>query len=261
MKHLGVIKSDTWISILNWIGTPAILIYIVAMLIEPWFVSDGNSWDYVQEVWDRWQTFNAAVIAFVSSLIAFNISRFNEHKQREREFVAAKALLPQTLSELTRYFKDSSIFLKDVWDQLATNPNARPTVQIALPALPETYQSVISGCIKHAEPDVGQYLAEVLKDLQIHNARLSDMHVNLSYPHATMLVIPHNVMSYLYSLGKLQAMVNRLFGFARNSEPFKDDALTYEDFRSAYSGTFGLWPEDIDDLVGFTQRAISRGSN
>lgn len=261
MRHLGVIKPDTWILILNCVGVPAILLYMYAMLLKPWLVPNVDSWIYVQEVWSRWQTFNASVVAFISSLIAFNISRYNERKQREREFVAAKALLPQTLSELTRYFKDSSIFLKDVWDQLATNPNARPTVQIALPTLPETYQSVISSCIKHAEPDVGQYLAEVLKDLQIHNARLSDMHVNLSDPHATMMVLPHNVMSYLYSLGKLQAMVNRLFGFARNSEPFNDDALTYEDFRSAYSGTFDLWPEDIGDLVGFTKRTILRSSD
>ena len=258
MKHLGVIKSDTWISILNWIGTPAIVIYIFAMLITPWFVSDVESWAYVQEVWDRWQTFNAAVIAFVSSLIAFNISRFNEHKQREREFVAAKALLPHALSELTKYFKESSVFLKDVWDQLDSHPNARPAIQTPLPNPPKNYQPIFTECIKYAEPDVAEYLADVMRGLQIHNARLSDMRQTLSDPQSPMMVLPINVTSHFYSLGKLQAMINRLFPFSRNG-PFDDEALTYDDYRAAYSATFDLWPEDIGDLVEFTKRAISKG--
>ncbi len=258
MKHLGVIKSDTWVLILNWIGTPAIVIYIVAMLITPWFVIDVESWAYVQEVWDRWQTFNASVIAFVSSLIAFNISRFNENKQREREFVAAKALLPHALSELTKYFKESSVFLKDVWDQLELNRNARPVMQTPIPASPKDYQPIFTQCIKYAEPDVAEYLADVMRGLQIHSARLSDMQQTLSDPQSSMMVLPSNVISNLYSLGKLQAMINRLFSFSRNGL-FDDEALTYDDYRAAYSATFDLWPEDIGDLEEFTKRAISRG--
>jgi hypothetical protein len=259
MRHLGGIKADTWVLILNCVGAPAILLYLYAMLLKPWLVPNVDSWIYVQEVWSRWQTFNASVVAFISSLIAFNINRYNERKQREREFVAAKALLPHSLSELTKYFKDSSIFLKNLWDQFETNPNTRPTVQVLLPTLPETCQSIFSDCIKYAEPDVGEYLADVLSGLQIHNARLSDLNATLSNPQPTMIVLQQNVMSYLYSLGRLQAMINRLFGFARSSEPFRGDALTYEEFHTAYSATFDLWPEDIGDLVGFTKRAISRG--
>jgi len=152
------------------------------MLIEPWFASQPWSWIYVQEVWDRWQTFNAAVIAFVSSLVAFNISRYNENKKREREFVAVKALLPHALSELTKYFKESSVFLISVWNQLDENPDSRPILKSELPVLPSTFQPIFTDAIKFAEPDVAEYLANVMRGLQIHNARLLDMRTTLSDP-------------------------------------------------------------------------------
>ena len=96
MKHIGILKPDTLVSLLNGIGVPATIIYFSCMLLYPWI--DGNFyWSHVQDIWDRWQSLNVGVLAFISSIIAFNISRFNANKQREREFTAAKAFLPMTL--------------------------------------------------------------------------------------------------------------------------------------------------------------------
>ena len=47
------------------------------------------------------------------------------------------------------------------------------------------------------------------------------------------------------------------FGFARGMESFNGSNIVWEDYRNAYSN-LDIDAEDVDDLVGFTQRAISR---
>lgn len=62
-----------------------------------------DSWDVkqVQSIWHHWQALNVGMLAFMSSLVTFYISKFNANNQRERNFVAARAFLPEALSELT----------------------------------------------------------------------------------------------------------------------------------------------------------------
>jgi hypothetical protein len=43
-------------------------------------------------VWYRWQTLNVRRLAFISSVIAFNIAKYNASKQRERQFIAASSI-------------------------------------------------------------------------------------------------------------------------------------------------------------------------
>lgn len=74
------------------------------MFIYPW-LNLGWSWGLVEDVWDRWQGLNVGMLAFISSVTAFNIGRYNAEKQREREFMASKAFLPDALSGLTSYLQ------------------------------------------------------------------------------------------------------------------------------------------------------------
>lgn len=72
----------------------------------------------------------------------------------------------------------------------------------------------------------------------------------------------HNLITYVYRLGELQAMVNRLFPFARGQEPLDTSALTWDDFKNAY-GNLGFWIDEIriDDtmnLEAFSKRALDR---
>ncbi|OOF32629.1 hypothetical protein BZJ21_15105 [Salinivibrio costicola subsp. alcaliphilus] len=75
-----------------------------------------------------------------------------------------------------------------------------------------------------------------------------------------MGIIKENIRSYLYRLGELQALVGRLFNYSRGIEKFDDSPLSWDDFKNAY-GNLDLWIEEIDDLKGFTKRAIVRGDN
>ncbi|MEW8626991.1 MAG: hypothetical protein AB2551_14655 [Candidatus Thiodiazotropha sp.] len=91
-------------SVINWIGVPFAFLYFISMFIIP-LVDNALNWGGIQNVWDRWQSLNVGMLAFISSITAFNISRFNANKQRERDFLAAKAFLPDALSELIDYFE------------------------------------------------------------------------------------------------------------------------------------------------------------
>lgn len=224
------------------------------MFIFPWVDGAGN-WLYVQNVWDRWQSLNVGMLAFISSITAFNISRFNANKQRERDFLAAKAFLPAALSELCAYFKLSATILIRAWE---TDRNNR--LDIESPSLPENYKQVFGQCIKFAEPDVGDYLSKILVRLQVHDARLMELisqYGGANHPNR------HTIISYLYRLGELQAFMNKLFPFARNEEEFDSSRLQWEDFRNAF-GNLDVWYQDyrIDEnmnLEDFTRRAINRG--
>ena len=225
------------------------------MFVHPWTTGD---WKYVQEVWDRWQTFNAGAVAFLASLIALNIAKLNENSQREREFIAAKAYLPSTLSSLIEYYKQSARTLSSLW-----SPSAANGAQIHLPSSPTDYRDVFSNCIRHAEPAVGTYLSNVLTLLQIHEARMKDA-VGSFQTRGGAATNQSNLITYLMRLGELYALAANLFEFARGKSPFQDKQLAWEDLRQAFS-LLDLEPDEfsIDEkvnLTAFTQRWLVRTS-
>lgn len=258
MKHLGIVKPDTLVNLLNWVGLPVVVAYFFSMFIFPLF-DGGGDWVHVQAVWDRWQSINVGMLAFISSITAFNISRYNANKQRERNFLAAKAFLPAALSELSVYFKSCAAILLQGWE--ATNNRE---FNAEAPVLPEDYKKVFEHCIKYAEPDVGDYLSRILVWLQIHDSRLKS-YVKGFNEEGRITPDRHNLISYLYRIGELQALINKIFEFARNMGKFDSNPLEWEDFRDAYMN-LDISIEDMHisedmNLEAFTKRAIERNAN
>lgn len=233
--------------VVNWLGIPSVALYVYSMLIHPWIDGHG-SWVHVQAVWDKWQTFNAALLAFLASLVALNISRIKEEKQRERDFLASKAFLPAAFSELSLYFKASATTLERIWETGVAG--------VVAPAPPNVYRDVFKDCIRHATPEIGEYLADILVKLQIHEARLENT------TQGTLAADRHTLISYLYSLGHLKVLIDKQYEFARGDAQFDRIAANWDDFRNAYS-ILGLHLEDyeIDErwtLKAVTERAIER---
>ncbi len=254
MKHIGLINPSKLIDTLNWIGPPIIVIYFFSMFAYPWLENNGD-WTLVQNVWDRWQSLNVGMLAFISSLIAFNIARYNAEKQRKRDFSAAKAFLPAALAELCEYLKSSANIFIQGWEIDDDN-----VTTVETPNMPVGYKDVFQNCIRYAEDDVGDYLAYILMRLQIHNSRLSDYVNNLGRPDR-LNPDRHNLFSYLFRLGELQALIGKLFKFARNEESFKYHSLEWEDYSNAY-GNLEIWYSDFKinetmNLEDLTKRAIA----
>ncbi len=252
MNHIGILKPDTLVTLLNRVGLPIVFIYFISMFAYPWF-DGGANWQYVQNVWDRWQGLNVGMLALVSSITAFNISRYNANKQRDRDFLAAKAFLPHSLSELCSYFDSCASLLQRAWN--GTNGDGLKSDQIELP---ESYKEVFSNCIRYAESDVGSYLSRILVKLQVNHSQLTSLDDERGAFYKA------NLISYLYRLGELQGMVNKLFGFARSTEEFDSSPLEWENFRNSFSIWFTFYDNfsagENMSLEEFTKRAIQRNN-
>ena len=255
LRRFGLLDGGKFVSLVNVLGGIPCVIYLFAMLLYPWVAGEW-SWSYVQSVWDRWQALNVGLLAFLSSLIAFNIARYNANQQRERNFIAARAFLPSALSELVPYFKASAQVFKKSWDT-----DSHGLGGMATPELPETYKSVFADCIRYASPEIGDHLSRILVRLQVHDARLRGL-LHPDEEITVRVVDKYSLLTYFYRLGELQALVGLLFDFARGESDFKNSELEWEDFKNAYSN-LNLWHDEfaIDEytnLKTFTARQISK---
>lgn len=220
------------------LSTPLLVLYFFSMFVFPWF---GGDWEYVQSVWDRWQALNVGMLAFASTIIAFGIAQAESERQRHRQFIAARAFLPQALSDLTSYFRSSAGVFAAVLK--------KKDVAIATPSLPDDYKEIFSRCIQFAEPAVSEYLAGILSDLQVHQARLG----GLTAP--GMVNQRDALMSYIYSLVGLQARVNGIFDFARGEANIPERPPTWDEVKNAFLNLkLHVEGVDVEELKAFTNK-------
>jgi hypothetical protein len=229
-------KLDKLITLLRWPVAAFGGIYFACMIVAPWIIGEW-SWSYVQDVWDRWQGVNVGILAFGASFIAFEVARYSESRQRKREFLAARAFLPEALSQLTAFLKGSVEVHMAAWN------NAPP---VAFPLAPSQYKDVFANSIRHADSDTGEQLSALLSEilvwLQVHTARLESFIENPAHTAAMKKI---NALDGLRLVGELQAKVNRLFEFARGMGELDSRPLVWDDYKTAYSN-LGL---DIENLV------------
>ena len=257
MSGFSLLSPHRYIKVFNWVGAPLILLYIASMFFIP-FITTGGDWKHIQNIWDRWQSLNVGMLAFVSSLVAFNISRYNAEQQRTRDFVAARSFLPESLSELTSYCKESMEVFAEAWRRASDHGDRCNTpLEIKRPYLPESYRGVFSKCISLADSEVGDRLSYILMLLQVHHARLNGLFD--MFQNNESVVMPENIISYFYRIAEIQALINKTFDFARGLEDFDGGDLVWEDYRSAL-GANDIWVSDFDRLQGFIERAIERGN-
>lgn len=250
-------RADRLVHILYWVTGIGGFAYAVDMFVAPLFFTCAD-WDCVQDTWDRWQSLNVGILAFMSSVIALSISRLNAKNQKERQFIAARAFLPHALSELCRYFKSSSAVLRCFWEEMDSQAGKYigPSPK-DFDELPDLYKEVFSRCIEFAEPEVGDQLSFILVRLQVFHSRMESLKSSLGS--TTNQLSPHELITYLFSLAQLQALINQLFPFARGQELFDSEPLTWEVYQNAYAN-LDLWLSDYEGLEDFTKQRIAKGS-
>jgi len=237
------------------------LVYFACMFVGPG-VSGRFSWDHYQDVWHYWMPLNVGILAFTSSVIALNIAKYNANRQRERQFIAARAFLPHALSALIDYCRSSAEVWQEAWERTGSGSplvTLRAGLSSSAPDLPSSYESIFSRCIEHADPAVANYLAQIIVKLQVHHSRLKMME-GAYRPHRAISTTRSYVRGNLYALGEIYALISKLFGFARGIEPFDGSEPTWENFKNAYS-ILRLHPERFDDLEKFTKRRLDKEDN
>ncbi|EPO0008742.1 hypothetical protein ACT5DH_003807 [Vibrio alginolyticus] len=248
---MGRIDLDLMLKVGNKVCLFAFTLYLISMLIYPFIVSNFN-WKYVHSVWYTWQALNVGVLAFISSVIAFNISRYNANKQTEREFIASKALLPKALSELSEYCEESSKIVVESYERGRSRKLRRDKLTSAVTPYPEFHVTVFQDCIRHAQPEVADYLANILMLLQIHHSRMQSMPSEQGSNY-------HYYKSCLYSLAHKQVLIDNIFDFARGIEGFERKVLNWEQYAGIYR-RFSVDTDDCEDLKKFTLSQISRNT-
>ncbi|MFM2598566.1 hypothetical protein [Vibrio fortis] len=201
------IKTATSILIIALIGT-----YFMMMIIKPWY-DGGGEWLYVHDVWSNWQTLNAAMIAFSASLLAVYAARYSEEKKRQRQLIAARAMLPQALSDFTQHTTNlASFYLEtyDFWSTGQNNPTDRPTPP---KQSIDGAVAIFSNCMQQANIEVVEMMAKVLSMNQYISARAESEYNDSFLVRKAMWKL--NMESQLCELGEMQALINRLFSYGR----------------------------------------------
>lgn len=246
--------ADRFLSVLNWLIFALSCLYAYSMLIHPWI---NGGWNYVHAVWLDWQSLNVGILAFLASVIAFNVSRYNAAQQRRRELVAARSFLPESLSELTDYFRKCGAILYDEYTFTKQPQNTPPNLEV--PSLPIGYKEIFSRCISLADRELAEHLSYILSRLQIHHSRMCEL-IEERDPNSPAASNKSNILAYMFCLGELRALINNTYAYARGDVDFSSTPLDIESYKTAYAN-IGIDIYGNDDLIAFTRRAIKSPNN
>lgn len=215
-----------------------LLIYFISMVLYPLYMG-GGKWKYLHEVWYDWQAWNVGFLAFSSTLILFNISRYQATQQVHRELIATRAFMPEALSELNQYCHECVKALKVMHEAFKEEErdqsffDSKVKRSIDLPVQPTKYREIFSKCISLADANVSEYLAHILKCMQIQNSRMSGMHSKYCGTDQTIWGTAGTLTGMTMTC-ELYQLINNLFAYARGEqEPFATTELTMKSFDSS----------------------------
>ncbi|WP_027468596.1 hypothetical protein [Deefgea rivuli] len=245
-----IYRDEKPIFYISAISLIAALAYVFCMLIYPFFV---GGWKTAHAAWYDWQTFNAGILAYFSTLILFYISRYHALQQQRREFIAARSFLPHALSELTQYLKECASLLSKASQFIDNNREQKPEFLLDLKS-PEKYIQTFEKCIALAQPQFSVYLSQILIRLQINQTRLEGVSESI-YGRNHLLITKRNINSYFFRLAELQCLINAIFAYSRGMSDFELKPLDKDAFINAYA-CLEVFIEHFDGLDEFTDSHI-----
>ncbi|MDC9499699.1 MULTISPECIES: hypothetical protein [Pseudoalteromonas] len=180
-------------------------VYVCFMIITP----INNGWQSAITTWKEWQTFNAAIIAFLSTLLIVHSTKISERKNMLRKRNATKAFMPTALAELCDYMKSLIQLLEKLHQgneafELKVKPNIPAQAFIRIEKFIE--ESV------HQDQKLVEHLIIVINSIQIFDSRLT-----------ALLTEKHSVSKQeraLYQIDQfilLHALISGMFDYTRNN--------------------------------------------
>lgn len=201
-----------------------ISIWIIEMVIIP-TIDTGLNWSEIQKVWDRWQTLNSGMIALLAAMLAIYAAQHTENARRQRELIAARALLPLALSELHKYCSELAIFIKSEYLEWDINrPDEVLTTDNKVPERPAAWVfDAFKNCMIHANENEAKFMASILSEAQIINSILHD------YKHKNHLIMESTFSGYSTYLCDMHAKLGRMFKYSREHTPLFTENITNEE--------------------------------
>lgn len=231
----------------------------VAQFLAIFLPLSGAIWMFAREEGPRfmiilhaWQTLLTGLLAIVAAGVGgYFVHRqttTTERLERERvvrRFESEKAVLPHTLSAVLAYAREAVEFLKDV--QALVPPGNRTLPKgVALAKRPpiapkEAIEQIVRLIQASHDSDLRTYLSALLKEIQIHSARLWGMNDALGASSRLTQSIG-DVENHMMLTGEICGRCGVLFKLAREDDPVILGPLT------AQQVTNGLWNVGVDDI-------------
>lgn len=205
------------------------------MLIYP-LLKYAPNWTLIHQTWMDWQTYNAAIIALLASFVAYKATVFNYQQERKNNLIAAKSLLPQALDDLCNYTRECVDINYSVQD-LAIGGWESDRFFRDNPTLPNPSRdslATISDCIKYADRELGSYLAEILNNIQLINARTDNLRTGKYSAENLERITKGNIQK----IAHLRAKIDSLFSFARDETPFEKISPSDKDINNIIETRF-----------------------
>lgn len=182
-----------------------VVLYLWFMVLLP----ISNGWQSALVVWKAWQTLNASVIAFISTLIIIQSTRISQKNSAMQKRNASKAFMPLALTELCDYIK-SLIQLSENLHQSAEVFELQ-----VKPKMPEQAFKRIEKFIEesvHQDQKLIEHLIIVINCIQVFDSRI------------TTLLTDKNIMNKqkraFYQINQfilLHALISGMFDYTRNN--------------------------------------------
>ena len=204
--------------------------YLSMMIGYPLITSNGSLVS-LMSTWHSWQTLNAAMIAFVASIIAVYAVRYQDNANRKRKQNAAKALLPNALSELREYLESLSLLLIDLNEKLRA---AESDIYIDqdIPSIPDWVNEVLKECVEYSDSQESSYITKLLSYLQVAKARIKGLR-KPDNPKHTILISVNTIENRMLDLLIVTVKVHRLFPYARENKDLYLGEITKEELITA----------------------------
>lgn len=178
-------------------------IYVYFMIIAP--ISNGLQ--SAISTWKEWQTFNAAIIAFLSTLLIVHSTKIAEQKNMLRKRNSTKAFMPIALAEISDYLVELIKLLDELHQE-------KKEFKLEFkPQLPEAAFKRIEKFIEQSsnqDEKLIEHLTIVINSAQVYDSRITS-------------ILTDNVISnkkdrafdQITQCTLLHALVSGMFNFAR----------------------------------------------
>lgn len=210
----------------KWLEASAIgtfLSWFIFAALVPVF-THINDWDGLQDVWDRWQTLNTGMLAFLASFLALSSARVGNVMAARRNFRATIPALTHTLSTLYDYSKISLTLIGRAYPNLARIRAGLEDDE--LPVVKESELDSLKDIVRYAPSNISDFVSRLIIELQVFDARIRGMERDRYREAADLARLTG--LYYVLSFATVKARLNYLFGFARGELKVFDEALTYD---------------------------------
>lgn len=201
-----------------------LIVHLSAMVIEP-LVQYSFSWSEILATWDKWQTYNSAMIALASALIAIYFTAKQSEEIRLRKLKAANTVLPEILSHLCEYLKATISIYKKVrphFENIGTVPNhkdiADKTKDLTVPTYDHSLIILIKECVEHSSEKESAVLRKLLRELQKHSVRLKKKINEIQDPESTYSTTKHTIDDGIVHTIQVYSLISNIFPWAREDE-------------------------------------------